>query len=53
MIVCICQNISDQTINQDIDDGLNYEEIIEKNCCTLCRCCNPYIELLVTEYSNM
>lgn len=46
MIVCICNNISDRLIQQDIQDGLDIEQIVEKYECVQCRKCNIHINEL-------
>jgi bacterioferritin-associated ferredoxin len=44
MIVCICNNINDKTISEDIINGMNVEQIIDKYECNNCEACHWMIE---------
>lgn len=44
MIVCVCRNVSESEIEQAIDDGLGFDQIVKKFECDQCRMCNFTID---------
>lgn len=50
MIVCVCSNVSDSTINQELQKGSTTKDIIKQYKCTKCKICIPYITKIAKEY---
>ena len=49
MIVCVCKNINEDKIINEIENGLTPVHIVKKFECTICAKCVPYIKELYTE----
>lgn len=52
MIICICRNINESSIDNDIKNGYNTKGIVKKYGCTECKKCIPYIKKIVDKYTK-
>jgi len=52
MIVCICRNINETTIDNDAKNGYNLKRIVQKYDCTTCKKCLPSIKQIVDKYKK-
>ena len=44
MFVCVCKNISEEQIKEELNNGKNTKDIIKKFDCLQCKLCIPYIK---------
>lgn len=52
MIVCVCKNINEDKIFNELEDGLNAANIIKKFECYQCNKCVSFIKQMYTDYNN-
>jgi len=52
MVICICRNVNEKTIKQEIENGHSTKTIIKKYDCMVCKKCIGYIKKLVDTTSR-
>lgn len=52
MIVCICANINEQKIQEELDNGSNISTIVKKYKCHKCAKCIPIIKQMQLVHIN-
>lgn len=53
MIVCVCNNVSDKKIIEEIQNGAKFEDLqFNLGVCCNCGLCEDYIHHLIFKHSN-